>query len=107
MKITGPTFLSTTSYNRKARITTFTTSIMSITEAQQDTKYASLTPAQKTAFDKAMAHAKKGDFKAATDSFIADSRDIGFANPWNMQVRMPDNVTEDHFRQILLGFCSK
>ena len=54
-----------------------------------------------------MAHAAKGDYKKATDSFISDSRDIGFANPWNMQVRMPENVSVDHFRQVLLGFCSK
>ncbi|KAL5347914.1 hypothetical protein ACLOAV_007325 [Pseudogymnoascus australis] len=80
---------------------------MSITATQQDEKYASLTPAQNAAFDRAMAHAAKGDYKKATDSFIKDSRDIRFANPWNMQVRMPDNVSVGHFRQILLGFCSK
>lgn len=75
-------------------------------QTQQDTIYASLTPAHKSAIDRAIVLASKRHPREATKGFVDDGRKIGFWNTSKMAINIHDNIDDWDFRQDLFFYSS-
>ncbi|OBT86168.1 hypothetical protein VE02_05754 [Pseudogymnoascus sp. 03VT05] len=68
---------------------------------------ASLTPAHRSAFDRAMSLALKGRAREAMRGFVDEARKGGFWREGKMMVDVRDDVSEVNFRGVLMYYCFK
>ncbi|OBT40446.1 hypothetical protein VE00_08708 [Pseudogymnoascus sp. WSF 3629] len=68
---------------------------------------ASLTPAHRSAFDRAIALATRGRAREAMKGFVDEARKGGFWREGKMMVDVRDDVSEVNFRGVLMYYCFK
>ncbi|KFY05922.1 hypothetical protein V492_08235 [Pseudogymnoascus sp. VKM F-4246] len=71
------------------------------TKASQDAQYASFTPHQKAAFDRAISQAAAGRPRDAMRTYIDAG---GYVKNWNMPIMVHDQTTLADFRDLLFFY---